>query len=276
MKKVSIIVSTYKQIKQLELVFAALNVQSSKEFEVIIADDGTGDAIHKFIKDNSAASPFDVTLLTQEDRGFRKNKILNKAIVKAAAPYLIFLDGDCVPHFDFVKHHLLHKNKNTVLCGRRVNLSKKMSDEITKAGILKKESQKVSFKHFIDSMKNKKDHSTYVEHGIVVENKLIRKIFKNDQPKIVGCNFSLHKSLIEKINGFDENYIGPGIGEDSDIEFRLRLINTKLNSLRNLAVVFHLYHKSTKVESNNYNYYLEVLKKKEAVCKNGITKIDNF
>ena len=43
---------------------------------------------------------------------------------------------------------------------------------------------------------------------------------------------------MEKINGFDENYMGPGIGEDSDVEYRLTIAGAEFKSLRNKAVLF--------------------------------------
>ena len=91
---------------------------------------------------------------------------------------------------------------------------------------------------------------------------------------IVGCNFSLHKELLEKINGFDENYIGPGIGEDSDIEFRLRLIETKFKAIRNLAIQYHIYHEKTVEERRNFVYFHEVQKNNNHLCKNGLVKLD--
>lgn len=274
MNKVSLIISVFKKIHELELVLSALKVQSYKDFEVIIADDGSGKAMNEFIHKFSGNSEFPISFITQEDKGFRKNVILNKAIVKSSTPYLVFIDGDCVPHFDFIKHHFENKQKNTVLCGRRVNLSKKLSDEITKTGLLKKELQKIKFKHFIDSFMSKTKRTTYAERGIVLENKLLRKFFNGNKAHIVGCNFSLHKELIQKINGFDENYSGPGIGEDSDIEYRLRLINADFLSLKNLAILFHLYHNNTREEKNNYDYFENIRRKGDAVCKNGIIKLN--
>ena len=89
----------------------------------------------------------------------------------------------------------------------------------------------------------------------------------------MGCNFSLHKDLVLKINGFDENYTGAGIGEDSDIEFRLRLIGAKFYSLRYLAILYHLHHKATREEESNYEYFGRVKRRKEYYCSNGIKKI---
>ena len=43
------------------------------------------------------------------DKGFRKNKILNQAILASESDYLIFIDSDCVPHSKFVEEHLNEK-----------------------------------------------------------------------------------------------------------------------------------------------------------------------
>ena len=37
----------------------------------------------------------------QEKQGFRRSRILNRAIAAARSEYLVFLDGDSVPHPEF-------------------------------------------------------------------------------------------------------------------------------------------------------------------------------
>ena len=277
MDKLSLIVAVYNDIKALDLVMTALNIQSFKGFEVIIADDGSGEKMQRFIHNQIKKDKiFKLHYVFQEDKGFRKNKIMNEAIKKASTNYLVFIDGDCVPHSNFLKEHYENIKNNTVLCGKRVNLSKRLSDELTKIKILDGSFEKVTFKHFYDSWRNRKIRSTYVEEGLIVKNKYLRKIFLKEDQHIVGCNFSLQKKLIEKVNGFDENYTGPGIGEDSDLEFRLRLINTEFYSLRNLAVLFHLYHKQTLGSKQNLRYFQEVQKLGEYRCRNGIVKLKSI
>lgn len=94
----------------------------------------------------------------------------------------------------------------------------------------------------------------------------------NEDEHILGCNFSVHKIVLEKINGFDENYEGPGLGEDSDIEYRMRLIGVKFRSIRNLAVQYHIYHPKTIESDKNMEYYRKVTASKEYFCKNGLVK----
>ena len=85
--------------------------------------------------------------------------------------------------------------------------------------------------------------SNYVEKGFYLENKFLRKTLNKKYRGLLGCNFSLYKQDILAINGFDERYEAPSIGEDSDIEFRLGLNGVKVKSLNQIAVQYHLYHK---------------------------------
>ncbi len=271
-KKASLIISVYKKIRELELILNALRIQTFKGFEVLIADDGSGDELSKFILDFKKTSDLDITHVFQDDSGFRKNKILNKAIRNSNYDYLIFIDGDCIPHSDFVRQHLLHRKTNTVLSGRRVNLSKSLSDQISVDRVINKDYEKIRLKHVLDSWR-KNDRTTYIEEGLLIKNKILRKLFSKKEIHIVGCNFSLDKQLIEKINGFDENYVGPGYGEDSDIELRLRRAGAGLKSVRNLAVIFHIHHSITKPSSKNAYYYKTALESDRYICSNGLRNL---
>jgi glycosyltransferase involved in cell wall biosynthesis len=270
--KLSVIISVYNKVRELELLLTALSVQSFKDFEVIIADDGSGEDMTQFISEYLRITQMNIKHVYQEDKGFRKNKILNESIKTSSSGYLVFIDGDCIPHKDFVNAHFQNIKENTVLCGKRVNLSEKLSNEISIETILTGKLSSQTVRHFYDSFKSKKLRSTFVEEGIRIKSGFFRRVFLERNPHIVGCNFSIHKELMEKINGFDENYVGAGIGEDSDIEYRLRLINTKFVSLRYLAILYHLFHKSTKEEDRNYKYFEEVKRKKQHFCRNGIVK----
>lgn len=274
MNRATVIISVYKKAKELELILYALSVQTYKDFEIILADDGSGENILKtyYLFKNILHNR--IIYLTQTDEGFRKNKILNESIRKSNTEYLIFIDGDCVPHSEFVKAHIDNIEHNTVLCGRRVFLSKMFSTSITKESILSLKYQKFHKEHFLDLFKKSDEATKYLEEGFMIKYNLIRETLRRKEVNIVGCNFSIHKELLEKINGFDENYIGPGLGEDSDIEYRLRLIGTKFKSIRNLAILYHLYHKKTVEERRNFDYFLEVKKNNNYLCKNGLVKLD--
>jgi glycosyltransferase involved in cell wall biosynthesis len=135
-----VIISVYNNLPFLELVLAGFEKQSEPNFEIIVSDDGSGEAFRNGLAEIMEQSPLRIVHNWHADLGFRKNKILNSSIQKAKAPYLIFVDGDCIPHPHFVAEHLGHKGKKICLVGRRVDLSaritRKLSPEKVSEGIL--------------------------------------------------------------------------------------------------------------------------------------------
>jgi len=271
-KIVSVIISVYKKKRELEILLTAFSMQTYTDFDVIIADDGSGEKILEFINEFRKNCKYTITFLTQEDIGFRKNKILNEAIKTTESDYLIFLDSDCIPHKDFVKAHIENSEENTVLFGRRVFLNKNLSDKLNTEYILSGKLNNLNYKALLSSL-NLNHPSSAAEEGLIIENKFLRKLFGLEKGMLVGCNFSASKSLLLKVNGFDEDYTGAGIGEDTDIEYRLGLINAKFKSVRNLAVVFHIDHPKTVENNSNYDYFhYNVKTKNNYFCENGIIK----
>jgi GT2 family glycosyltransferase len=272
MKTITVIISVYKKVRELEILLTALSKQSYIKFDVIIADDGSGQFMCDFINEFRKDCNYEITFLTQDDIGFRKNKILNEAIGKSNSEYLIFLDGDCIPHKDFIKSHIDSAEDNTLLVGRRVHLSEDLSKLLSRDYILSGAFKGLSLKAFINSFKFK-NSTTTAEEGIIIRNNFLRKLISRGNNHLVGCNFSVDKELLVKINGFDENYNGAGIGEDTDIEYRLELIKVKFKSVRNLAVVYHMYHPKTTENNINFDYFHNNVKTKNVFfCDNGILK----
>src|SRR5687768_7510377 len=97
----SLIISFYNKIEYLRMILAALERQSFKNFEVVIADDGSKAEVVNEIKEIQTKSPLQIQHIWHEDIGFRKTKILNESIRKSNSDYLIFIDGDCIPHHKF-------------------------------------------------------------------------------------------------------------------------------------------------------------------------------
>ena len=257
----SVIISFYKNLKFLELVLAGFERQSAKNFEIIIADDGSPEEVVKEVERIISRTSFPILHIWHPDKGFRKNKILNKAIMSARAGYIIFIDGDCIPHSKFVEGHVSSAKRNAALAGRRVNLSGKLSTSLTpekvSAGWLEKNFGKL----VIDGIFGK---SFDVEKGFYTENERIRKFFNRKKRGILGCNFSLHKEDLLRVNGFDERYEVASVGEDSDIQYRLELIGADIVSINHIAIQYHLNHKVQPRLQKNLDLFEQV--KKEAVA----------
>ena len=276
MYEATLVISVYDKRRELDLIFHALTVQNCNmsDIEIIIAEDGENDKIAELVKHWQSSCNLNINHITQTDRGFRKNRILNKAITTSISDYMIFIDGDCIPHPDFISAHISNIEENTVLCGRRVNLTKALSSELTVEKIESHDYSKTKIGNVIFSALNrdKSEFSYNAEEGFIIKSDEIRKRMINKDEHILGCNFSIHKSMLVMINGFDENYEGPGLGEDSDIEFRLRLKGAKFKSVRNLAVVYHMYHPKTVEQPLNMEYFNKVKSEGNYFCQNGLVK----
>jgi len=133
---ISVIVSTYNQPAWLEKVLLGYTQQEFRDFELIIADDGSKDETRELIARFAAKSDFPIRHLWHEDQGYRRLIILNAALLASKGEYLIFSDGDCIPRRDFVKTHVDLREHGTFLSGGSVYLSMEVSKAIASEDIL--------------------------------------------------------------------------------------------------------------------------------------------
>lgn len=255
MAEATVIAAFYNKIDYLKLVLSGFERQTNKNFEVIIADDGTSEDIVKEIESISENYSFHIKHIWQEDKGFRKNRILNQAILAANTDYLIFIDADCIPHSHFVEEHIKNSSIQICLTGRRVNLSEKITKQLTEEKVKEGFLENLNSILIIDGLFGK---SFDVEKGFYFKNNFLRNYFNSKMRGVLGCNFSLYKKDMLRINGFDERYEAPSIGEDSDVQFRLELIGIKIKSLNNIAVQYHLYHKLQERPQQNLELFEKV------------------
>lgn len=115
--KASIILATYQWPEALAMVLSALLQQTEKSFEVMIADDGSDHRTSSVIEMYRRRAFFPIQHFWQENQGFRKCRILNQAIRAAVGETLIFLDGDCVPHKEFVAQHCVLQDGKHYVAG---------------------------------------------------------------------------------------------------------------------------------------------------------------
>lgn len=269
MLKASVVLSFYNRIDYLKLVLAGIERQTFKDFEIIIADDGSSPEAVNDVERISSGLPYTITHLWHEDKGFRKNKILNQAITSAKADYLIFIDADCVPHPCFVNEHLTYMQPGKCLTGRRVNLSEKMTRILTTQNIREGFLEKKKLLLISDGIFGK---SIDIEKGFYFRSDFLRRFFNRKKRGLLGCNFSIYKDDFLKINGFDERYEAPSIGEDSDVEFRLSLNGVIVESLNNIAVQYHLFHKLQPRPEENLRLFEEVKRERKYYTLYGINK----
>jgi glycosyltransferase involved in cell wall biosynthesis len=262
----SIIVSVYKNINALRAIFYALFHQSDPNFEIIVSEDGNDTDVHDFVTAANGRQP--IVHLTQEDDGFRKNKALNRAIAAARGDILIFIDGDCVPHKHHIASHRQCAAQGFACSGRRAELGPTLSQFIlNKPEHIKIFENPLTFSLF--ALPALIDHSKNYEAGLY--SPLLHRFSKHKDVSLLGCNFSCHKKDLIAVNGFNEAYTSPGIGEDSDIEWRLRENGIKVNNIKFMAPVYHLYHEHKFVASHANQTLLANTKQQRLVyCEHGI------
>ncbi len=120
--RASVVVTTYNQPRQLELVLRGYAAQDFPSFELVVADDGSGPETRAVVERMRAEAGIRIVHVWHEDCGFRKTEILNRAILAACGDYLIFTDGDCIPRFDLVSTHVRLARRGRFLSGGYLKL----------------------------------------------------------------------------------------------------------------------------------------------------------
>jgi glycosyltransferase involved in cell wall biosynthesis len=267
--RLTLVVAVYNKSEDLRLIFSALARQSFNDFEVIIADDGSGKEIADVVNEAKRQYSLRIKHLWHADKGWRKNTMLNYAIQEANTGYIVFIDGDCIPSKRFIEDHYTQREEGKVLLGRRVEHGERWRKTLTVGKITSGAFEKYTAEDIIDVIKGT---SVRLEHGIRIPFAFLRTLTEKSD-NMLGCNFSTFRKHLIDVNGFDEDYDGPGSGEDSDIFYRLNLIGVMGKSVRNLAIQYHLWHPLTKTSERNYRRFLEMQARGLPQCKNGLKKL---
>jgi glycosyltransferase involved in cell wall biosynthesis len=253
------------------MVLSGLVTQTEKSFEVLIADDGSDERTRQVIDLYRRRVPFEIQHFWQENKGFRKSRILNEAIRAAKGETLIFLDGDCVPHGEFVEQHLALREPGTYVCGRRVDLSKEFTEGLDSARV-----EGGALNSFATGLMDlwldclRKNGSKPLHRAYLVKTPWIRRISKlNRVVDLKGCNFSCARADMLAIEGFDQSYEGYG-REDTDVELRLQNLGRKIKSAKNLCLQFHLWHEPRAFTPANETLLNEVKREKRVKALRGL------
>ena len=268
--KISIIVTVYKDILALDLVVKSLQEQTYKDFELIIAEDAQNQEMKDYV---ASIKNLDVKHTYQKDDGVRKPSSQNNAILASSGEYLIFIDGDCILAPQFIEAHVSLAEEDTVLSGRRFNLSPSKTQ-----ALIEKRIDVLKFVHnfWFYNIGQIFDRNSRFEQGIYINPKsTFNKLFLKSRKRnvsIIGCNFSCFKSVMLKMNGFDEDYGESGISDDMDLDWRFEEMGLKVKSCKNNANMFHLYHKSypRTLDQCDLDRYYENQESKNYICIKGL------
>lgn len=254
----TLIVSSYNQPLILGQIINRLEKGSEIPSQVCIADDGSDERTSELISKLSKLSTLRIVHHWQEDNGFRKCRILNRSIIESNSNYIVFLDGDCLPHRHFVRDHKAMAEKGYFVQGRRCFIEEDQVNPLLQG--------KTSLSRLMLSGK---------VSGLLKSFRLPKPIVKvnRDMYGLLGCNLGVWKDDLLAVNGFDEDYEGWG-REDSDLGARLYNRGLRRKMVYGRALVYHLNHPENKrdqLDENDRRLEATISSGKKR-CSNGIVK----
>ena len=269
----SVIVNVYNQSKFFRLCLQSLTEQTDKDFEVIVADDGSGPEIEEVVSEFKDC--LNIKHIWQEDSGFRKALALNNAAKVAAGEKLFFIDGDIVVHPRGVGVVIEELRPGCYITSRVVRISEKLRDRIM-AG--KYSAQKIFSFPFLAALTINWlfGKTRFLEYGLMLPPGLAAffQSLKKSRQVFGGC-WAICKTDFEAVNGYDNSYIGYG-HEDFDIGWRLHWAGVRAKLVTNRLVMFHMYHSKRTENLQNKE------KKKRAEldgkirCANGLAETNDI
>lgn len=267
---VGVIISTYNNPEWLKKVLWGYANQRYKDFEIIIADDGSFPETRRMLELEKAALGLRIKHIWQPDLGFRKNHILNAAILATEAEYLIFTDQDCIPREDFVETHVRYARRNHFLSGGYFKIPLDISQRLTQKEV---ESQQLFHLNWLFNQGIK----WHFKCTKLIRLKAFSRFMNGTTTAKAtwnGCNSSGWRSDLLRINGFDET-LQYG-GEDRELGVRLENLNIKGLQIRYSAICIHLDHdrpyKNLEIVKENKTYRKKVRDLGLTITQEGIYK----
>ena len=244
---ISVVITTYNRPDALTAVVEACFLQDDKNFEIIIADDGSGANTRDCIDRLRARSPVPLKHVWQPDDGFRAAMARNRGTLAATGDYIIFLDGDCIPQRDFIARHRALAQPGFLVSGSRILLSQRFTEQVLAEHI------DVPALGLFDKLRYRlRGDMNKVLQLMLRWPDLGRIRRKFSWRRIKSCNLAVWRADLEKVNGFDESFVGWG-HEDSDLVVRLFHAGVLRKDGALATEVLHLWHREAKRDEESSN-----------------------
>jgi glycosyltransferase involved in cell wall biosynthesis len=265
---ISVIVSTYNREDALNAVLRALSRQSDRNFEIVVADDGSGPATARVVDEWVLRTKLPIKHVWHEDRGFRLSDIRNRGIRESAGAYVLFLDGDCIARPNFVAAHRRLAESGWFVTGTRILLSREMTDRVLYEG-LEPESWRLG-RWLLPRTRGELNRLAPL---LSLRLGGMRKLTARRWRGARGSNMAFWRADLEKVDGFDASFSGWG-REDSDLLIRLIRAGVRRKDGRFATGVLHLWHPEADRSSlaENDRQLDEVLRSNRITARRGLSK----
>jgi glycosyltransferase involved in cell wall biosynthesis len=229
---IALIVTTFERPRHLERCLESIAMQQgvAGRFEVVVADDGSTDETPQLAEDFARRAEFPVSFATRPHEGFQAGRCRNQGVAASTAPYLQFVDGDCILPPDCVQKQLARRRSNTCWTGFVYCLDRETTESITLETVRGGDYQRLP--------PLSQNWDLWVRHAKSLYYRFVRH---PNKPRLLGGNAAIWREDYEAINGYDERFIGWGC-EDDDVGCRLRRHGVTIRSCLHFTRSYHLWH----------------------------------
>lgn len=241
--RITVVLSAYQQPDWLEKSLWGWSRQRFRGFELIVADDGSTEDVAHVIEKHRDEAGMELRHVWQEDDGFRKCRILNKAVAAATGDYLVFSDGDCVPRSDFLAVHASLARPGRFLSGGYVKLSDEASRRIDRSSV----DSGGAFAAGWLGRRGVRNLRGAAKLRMPEWARPAADFLATTRPTWNGHNSSAWRRDVEAVNGFDERMAYGG--EDREMGLRLENLGVRGLQVRYRALCVHLEHERSYVDA---------------------------
>ena len=233
---ISVIVATYNREDALDAALRALAAQTDRNFEIVVADDGSRPDTARLIERWAPRLLVPIKHIWHAHDGFRGGEIRNRAIRASAGTLCVFLDGDCLARADFVTTHRRLAELGWFVAGNRILLSRRLTEAVLADGLAAETWDFAAIvRRRLDGGINRLAPALRLPLGP------LRKLRRNDWEGVKTCNLAVARADLDRVDGFDASYVGWGL-EDSDLVVRLLHAGVRRKDGRFATGVLHLWH----------------------------------
>ncbi len=233
---ISVIVTTYNREDALDAALRALARQFDRNFEIVIADDGSRPDTARVIASWKARLPVPLKHVWHEHQGFRGGEIRNRGIAASDGEICIFLDGDCLAAADFIAAHRRLHEAGWFVTGNRILLSRELTDAVLARGL---EPETWNFSALL--RRRLRGGINRLLPTLRLPLGPVRKLNGESWEGAQTCNLAVSRRDLDRIDGFDCADTGWGL-EDSDLVVRLLHAGVRRKDGRFATGVLHLWH----------------------------------
>jgi len=264
--EIALLISSYQRPDHLRRALLSIALQQSADcpIEVVVTDDGSTDETPDVVRRFAQSVSFPVQFTTHPHAAFQLARCRNEGVAASTAPYILFLDGDCILPPDHVAVHLARRRPGIVMAGDCARLDEQTSARVNEAAIRSGE-----FTHWASPEEIKR------------LKRLMRRAARHRwhwrprKPDLTGNNVGIWRTDYERVNGYDENFVGWG-AEDDDLGRRLRRAGVRVRSILRWTYTYHLWHptEQSKPDIPHLGPNASYMRREGKLirCRNGMTK----